>query len=65
MRRFSRVKVVTRSMPRYDSCGIFGCSKPLPSEWEIEAKVCSMEMEFWWKLLEICVNVYNKIVACI
>lgn len=50
--RFTRVKVVTRSMPRCDSRGIFGCSKPLPSEWEIEAKVCSMEMEFWWKFLK-------------
>ncbi|THG08059.1 hypothetical protein TEA_003420 [Camellia sinensis var. sinensis] len=39
-------------MPRCDSRGIFGCSKPLPSEWEIEAKVCSMEMEFWWKFLK-------------
>ncbi|CAL5337784.1 unnamed protein product [Camellia sinensis] len=36
--RFLRVKVVTRSIPRCDSRGIFGCSKPLPSEWEIEAK---------------------------
>ena len=52
MHRFTRVKVVTRSMPRCDSRGIFGCSKPLPSEWEIEAKVCSMEMEFWWKFLK-------------
>ncbi|KAF5956866.1 hypothetical protein HYC85_004091, partial [Camellia sinensis] len=50
--RFSRVKVVTRSMPRCDSRGIFGCSKPLPSEWKIEAKVCSMEMTFWWKILK-------------
>ncbi|THG12420.1 hypothetical protein TEA_002421 [Camellia sinensis var. sinensis] len=40
-------------MPRCDSRGIFGCSKPLPSEWEIEAKVCSMEMEFWWKFLKL------------
>ncbi|CAL5406097.1 unnamed protein product [Camellia sinensis] len=44
--RFTQVKVVTCSMPRCDSRGIFGCSKPLPSEWKVEAKVCSMEMEF-------------------
>ncbi|THG10801.1 hypothetical protein TEA_001185 [Camellia sinensis var. sinensis] len=51
--RFTLVKVVTRSMPRCDSRGIFGCSKPLPIEWETEAKVCSMEMEFWWKFLKV------------
>ncbi|KAF5938136.1 hypothetical protein HYC85_025642 [Camellia sinensis] len=30
--RFSRIKVVTHSMSRCDLRGIFGCSKPLPSE---------------------------------
>ena len=44
--------MVTRSMPRCDSRDIFGCSNPLPSEWEIDAKVCSMEIEFWWKILK-------------
>mgnify|MGYP003702958873 CR=1 FL=1 len=52
MRRISRVKVVTRSMPRFDSHGIFGCSKPLSGEWKIEAKVSSMEMEFFRKFLK-------------
>ena len=52
IRWFSWVKVVTRAMPRCDSHGIFGCSKPLSSEWEIEANVWSIEMKFWWKILK-------------
>ncbi|THG06315.1 hypothetical protein TEA_007610 [Camellia sinensis var. sinensis] len=59
--RFSRVKVVTRSMPRCDSRGMFGRSKPLPSEWEIEAKVCTMEMEFWWKFLKVKIVQHQEI----